>query len=113
MTKPTMKFINPIEPKKCIGRLLKREINITDIKSSGPRIKRSIPNFDTPYLRSWWSTTFSPMFLNPAHLSREIGARPAGTEEERLAAMYITEAGQARLKAVLSIIEVNMGVSWH
>ena len=30
------------------------------------------------------------------HLSREIGARPAGTEEERLAAMYIAENIQKR-----------------
>ena len=38
----------------------------------------------------------SSMIEDVNHLSREIGARPAGTEEERLAAMYIAENMQKR-----------------
>lgn len=38
----------------------------------------------------------SSMLDDVNHLSREIGARPAGTEEERLAAMYIAENIQKR-----------------
>ncbi len=38
----------------------------------------------------------SSMIDDISHLSREIGARPAGTEEERLAAMYIAENMQKR-----------------
>lgn len=38
----------------------------------------------------------SSMLEDVNHLSREIGARPAGTEEERLAAMYIAENIQKR-----------------
>lgn len=38
----------------------------------------------------------SSMLEDINHLSREIGARPAGTEEERLAAMYIAENIQKR-----------------
>ena len=38
----------------------------------------------------------SSMIEDANHLSREIGARPAGTEEERLAAMYIAENIQKR-----------------
>lgn len=38
----------------------------------------------------------STMLDDISHLSREIGARPGGTEEERLAAMYIAEKMQKR-----------------
>ncbi len=39
-----MKIKRPRVPKKCMGLLPKREIKITDIRSRGPRMKRSIPN---------------------------------------------------------------------
>ena len=67
---PTRNISVPRLPKKYIGERPKCVMNSTVIKSRYPFTVRSRPNFEQPYLRARWSTTFSPMRLNPACLAR-------------------------------------------
>src|SRR5450432_4126128 len=59
----------PQVPKRCMGLLPYLPTNMIDARSSPPVIRRPTPNFETPYFLAWWSTTFSPIFLKPAHLA--------------------------------------------
>ena len=49
---PSRNITVPKEPKKYIGERPKCDINDTVIRSKYPFTIRSIPNLDTPYLRS-------------------------------------------------------------
>ena len=46
------------------------ERNQMVIKSRKPLIKRSIPNFVSPYFLAWCKTTFSPIFPKPEFLAK-------------------------------------------
>src|SRR5690348_18500366 len=67
--KPKTKNNVPYKPKKCIGLLLKRPTKVSIDKSRKPLINLSHPNFVTPYFLGRCSTTFSPIFLKPAHFA--------------------------------------------
>ena len=55
--------------KKCMGLMPNRERNQRESKSRYPFTNRFSPNLVFPYLRAWWCTTFSPIFLKPAFLA--------------------------------------------
>src|SRR5690606_36557381 len=67
---PMMNIKEPHAPKRCIGRLRNRDKNQIVIRSRNPLMKRSIPNFVSPYLRAWCFTTFSPIFPYPAFFAK-------------------------------------------
>src|SRR5215470_9362813 len=66
---PSRKANAPQVPKKCIGRLPYFPTNRIEARSNPPVTSRPIPNFDRPYFLGRCSTTFSPIFLNPAHFA--------------------------------------------
>src|SRR5256885_4883127 len=69
MPAPAKKESVPHNPKKCIGRLENFPTNVMESMSRKPLINLLHPNFDFPYLRGRCSTTFSPIFLKPAHFA--------------------------------------------
>src|SRR5689334_5727307 len=69
MKLPIKKNKVPHSPKKCMGRFENFPTNVMDMRSRNPLTNRSQPNLETPYLRGRCSTTFSPIFLKPAHFA--------------------------------------------
>ena len=69
MPKPARKKRVPHSPKKCMGRLANFPTNEIDTRSRKPLTNRLNPNFDWPYFLCWCVTTFSPIFLKPAHFA--------------------------------------------
>src|SRR5438105_14265934 len=69
MINPNRKTSVPHKPKKCMGFLVNLLTKIMDIRSRNPFTNRSQPNLVMPYFLGLCSTTFSPIFLNPAHFA--------------------------------------------
>src|SRR5437870_2621065 len=70
MMRPRRKDIVPQRPKKCMGFFPNFPTNMMEPRSRKPLTKRSQPNLVTPYFRARCSTTFSPILLITAHITR-------------------------------------------
>jgi hypothetical protein len=67
---PKRNIMVPHTPKKCMGFLPNLETKKIVNKSRNPLINLEIPpNLVEPYFLARCCTTFSPIFLNPAHFA--------------------------------------------
>src|ERR1700748_3037634 len=111
LNEPNKKNNVPYKPKKCIGLLLKRPTNVSVERSRKPLINLSQPNFVTPYFLGRCSTTFSPIFLKPAHFASTGILRCISPYTSILFTTFLLYAFKPQLKSCSFICEILLAAA--